>query len=198
MKRKIKLSFEAFFFLIILSCWGVNVVKAQGLADTPYPDGVDSVRFNLIPDIKIPTKTILDSVLKKEFDISVVDYFYYYASDVYLNRAQRLPSTWMTPFSSVSIIKSPETFKLTIKINGSHLLLDHLYSKTPMLSKIKEIDHVKITRKTDPRSTFKGEYVLIEFIVNNNYRGTEYEMSTGGVPELKRRDFINKKIEINR
>ncbi|MGA6119161.1 hypothetical protein [Sphingobacterium anhuiense] len=76
------------FCLVFIGMWVLNNNANAQLDRSPH-EFLDSLNLVRLPQIKIPTKTLLDSALQKEVQISVADYFYYYASYRYLQEAQR-------------------------------------------------------------------------------------------------------------
>jgi hypothetical protein len=141
-------------------------------ANTPY--GNDSLHLVILPDIKVSTTSMLDSVLMKEFNIALVDYYYYYGSYQYLNQAQRRHPAILASVSYVPIITDTDKIMLRINLNGKHVLYD-INSHLSTLSKVKEVDSYTISRK-DHDHQLEGNFVTIDFIVNNNFIGTPYEI----------------------
>lgn len=163
-----------------------NIQKDKILPFLGHPDGHkgrDSLDLVLLPQIKIPTKTLLDSVLYKEFQISLADYFYYFASYNYLKAAQR--STLIRFYSHIPILNRENNKKLEILLNGNHLL-DDLISKNVLLSKVKEINRVYIIKGGGEGRKLDDNHITINFIVNQNYIGTDDEIKfSRGVTLLK-------------
>lgn len=175
--------------LVFIVMWTLyNNAKAQ--LDRSAHEIKDSLNLVLLPQIKIPTKTLLDSALQKEAQISVADYFYYFASYRYLQAARRAHPAiiFEMAWDYVPINDRNEKIYVKIQINGNHLLYN--YSDHELLSRIKEVNRIYVT-KGDPKQRLGDNYIKINYVVNQSYIGTKDEIGFGNNgPQLKPRNFL--------
>lgn len=131
-------------------------------------DSLDLVIFN---NIKIPKHSTLDSILMNEFEITAMDYFYYFASYRYLKFAERThPALQANMVSGTDLyIPIKKSINLHVVINNKPLISE-MFTNFSNLSKIKEIDNYIIENE-------ENDKVIIKFIVNQNFKGTEFEIS---------------------
>lgn len=158
---------SCFVLLFIVVFTGSSQHKIiQFDSERPYENN-DSLGLVILENVKIPTKTILDDFLRKEFNIAAIDYFYYYGSYKYMLAAKRRHPAIISTLNDVFIPINNEK-KLCILINGRSLLSE-IFENFSRLSKIKEIDGYKIENDDVNR-------VTIKFNVNEKFKGTEYEI----------------------
>jgi len=168
--------------------WVLNNNANAQLDRSPH-EFLDSLNLVLLPQIKIPTKTLLDSALQKETQISVADYFYYFASYRYLKEARRDHHIGQIYWDYMPISDRREKIYVKIQINGKNLL-DDIYIDKKTLPRVKEVNRIYVT-KGDPGQRLGDNYIKINFIVNQSYIGTqdEIEFSNNGL-KLKPRNFL--------